>query len=439
METTYSYDTFVLPTTDPGSFRAVVLHFFWACPPSWCSCGACRTIGGVKVRLSRMGYALSAMAIATLIQIPMVLTIGHLSGERLKTIVLAALLLLPSAAWARNPWEHRPRSRLELYLVMWPFFVWWVICAAFLGFAAIGLLVAALTTVTVDSALKACIGLGILGGLHALGRWPRIRRIVVPVAGLPEAFVGYRVVQLSDVHCGPFTPAPRIRKWVERANKLGGDVITVTGDLITSGAHYVPTVAQLLSGLRAPDGIYGCMGNHDYFTDGDAFARELDRAGLPILRNSGVVIERDGARLYLAGVDDTWTRRNDMERALKGRPPGAPVVLMAHDPVLFPEAAGRGVALTLSGHTHGGQFTVPVFPRSWNIARVVSPYILGTYRLGPATLYVNRGLGTTGPPIRLGAPPEIAVFTLVPAPAHDQVAELAEEVIRDASDAGPPS
>jgi predicted MPP superfamily phosphohydrolase len=319
---------------------------------------------------------------------------------------------------------------------MWPFFVWWVICAAFLGFAAIGLVVAAVTAVTVDSALKACIGLGILGGLHALGRWPRIRRIPVPVAGLPDAFVGYKIAQLSDVHCGPFTPEVRVRQWVDRANRLGADVITVTGDLITSGPHYVPTVARVLAELRAPDGIYGCLGNHDYFTDGDAFADELNRAGLPILRNSGVVIEREGAKLYLAGVDDTWTRRNDMETALKDRPPGAPAVLLAHDPVLFPEAAGRGVALTLSGHTHGGQFTVPVFPRSWNLARVVSPYTLGTYRLGPATLFVNRGLGTTGPPIRLGAPPEIALFTLVPAPTHDEVAELAEEVIRDAVDVG---
>jgi predicted MPP superfamily phosphohydrolase len=375
------------------------------------------------------------MAIATIVQIPMVLTVGRLSGGITTALLLFLGLLIPSAAWARNPWEHRPRSRLELYALMWPFFVWWVICAAFAGFAAIGVVVAALTSVTLDSALKAAIGLGVLGGLHALGRWPRIRRIVVPVAGLPEAFTGYRIAQLSDVHCGPFTPAVRVRKWVKKANALGADVITVTGDLITSGADYVPVVASVLAELRAPDGIYASMGNHDYFTDGDAFARELESAGLPVLRNRGVIIEREGARLFLAGVDDTWTRRNDMEEALRARPAEAPVVLLAHDPILFPEAAGKGVALTLSGHTHGGQFAIPVFPRGWNIARVVSPFILGSYKLGAATLYVNRGLGTTGPPVRLGAPPEIAVFTLVPASGRDEVAELAEEVIRDAVDA----
>ena len=109
----------------------------------------------MKVRISRLGYALSAMAVVTIVQIPMMVALGHLSGRPGRAGLIGALLLIPSAAWARNPWEHRPRSRLELYLVMWPVFVWWVICAAFLGFAAIGLPIAALSSVTVDSTLKA--------------------------------------------------------------------------------------------------------------------------------------------------------------------------------------------------------------------------------------------------------------------------------------------
>jgi hypothetical protein len=174
-------------------------------------------------------------------------------------------------------------------------------------------------------------------------------------------------------------------------------------------------VSAELGGLRAPDGVHGCMGNHDYFTDGEHFARALAGHGLSLLRNRGQVIERDGGCLYLAGVDDTWTHRHDLDRALADKPEGAPVVLLAHDPALFPAAASRGVALTLSGHTHGGQLAVPLAPRRWNLARFLTPFTAGLYRIGDNVLYVNRGLGTTGPPIRLAVRPEITLFTLVPA------------------------
>jgi uncharacterized protein len=322
--------------------------------------------------------------------------------------------------------------------VMWPFFVIWAICMVFWVVAPLGLLVAALTPVSLDTALTVSGVLAVLLGLRALSRRPRICKHEVAIAGLPAAFAGYRIAHITDIHCGAFTPAERVRRWVERVNGLGADLIVVTGDLITSGNEYVPAVSACLGALRAPDGAYGSMGNHDYFGDGEAFARELQRRGLPLLRNRGVTIERQGASLYLCGVDDTWTRRNDMTRALRGRPPQSPVIMLAHDPALFPEAAGHGVALTLSGHTHGGQFALPVAPRRWNLARLMTPFTAGLYQLGPATLYVNRGLGTTGPPVRLGVRPEIALFTLVP--PHEDTAErlkhFAEDVIREASDAG---
>jgi predicted MPP superfamily phosphohydrolase len=178
------------------------------------------------------------------------------------------------------------------------------------------------------------------------------------------------------------------------------------------------------------------MGNHDYFTDGEQFSRQLERHGLRLLRNDGFSLERAGARLYVAGVDDTWTHRHDLDRALRSRPPGTPVVLLAHDPALFPAAAARGIDLTLSGHTHGGQIASPVAPRRLNLARLVTPFTAGLYRIDRSVLYVNRGLGTTGPPIRLGARPEIALFTLVPAARDDATlaAHVAEDMIRDASE-----
>ena len=242
-------------------------------------------------------------------------------------------------------------------------------------------------------------------------------------------------MQLSDIHCGPFTPARRVRKWVQRANALAPDLMAVTGDLITSGSDFTETVAKCLGELRAPDGVYGCMGNHEYFTDGDAFARVLEGAGLTLLRNRGVVIAREGATLWLAGVDDTWTGRADLTRALLDQPDQAPVVLLAHDPAVFVKAARRGVALTLSGHTHGGQLAFPLAPKRWNLARLMTPFTTGIYQLGPSTLYVNRGLGTTGPPVRMGARPEITVLTLVPSRVdlQQRLQHLAEEVIRDVS------
>jgi uncharacterized protein len=153
------------------------------------------------------------------------------------------------------------------------------------------------------------------------------------------------------------------------------------------------------------------MGNHDYFTDAEHLVRELERNGLSVLRNRGVVVERDGARLYVAGVDDTWTSRNDLTRALAARPEGVPTVLLAHDPDLFPLAHARGVELTLSGHTHGGQLAIPGL-RRLSLARVITRWTMGLYRLGDSWLYVNLGAGTTGPPVRWGAPSELVVLTL---------------------------
>ena len=370
------------------------------------------------------------------VQVPAVLALGSLTGHPLWVLLAAALLTTPFLVGLGNPWEVRPRSALHLYGLLWPFFAWWTICMVFAVLAPIGLLLAAVTdAISLRQAMLASSVLALCGGLLALSRRPRIYRVQMPIAGLPAAFAGYRIAQLSDIHCGPFTPGRRVVRWVNRANRLGADVIAVTGDLITSGADYVETVCDALGHLRAPDGVFACMGNHDYFTDGERLAAGLESQGLTLLRNRGVPLEREGATLYLAGVDDTWTRRADLSAALRHRPPSAPVVLLAHDPALFGGAAARGVGLTLSGHTHGGQFAFPLAPRRWNLARLMTPFTTGHYCIGEANLYVNRGLGTTGPPVRLGARPEITLITLVPAGGDlsERLQHLAEEVIREVS------
>jgi predicted MPP superfamily phosphohydrolase len=131
-----------------------------------------------------------------------------------------------------------------------------------------------------------------------------------------------------------------------------------------------------------------------------------------VLRNEGALLERGGAQVWLAAIDDTWTRRDDLALALKDKPEGLPTLLLAHDPNRFDQAADAGVELVLSGHTHGGQVAVPFVAKALNLARIAYKYSLGIYEKGRSTLYVHPGLGTTGPPIRLGAAPEVTILVL---------------------------
>ena len=304
------------------------------------------------------------------------------------------------------------RFDLRLYLMLWPFFIWWTLALLFSFAAPVALVLAALVHASTDAALVAALIVAGIGTALSLHQRPRVRRRDVEIEGLPETFDGYRIVQISDLHCGPFASGRRVARWVDAANRLEPDMVAVTGDLIASGSAFIEVVARALGGLRARDGAFAAMGNHDYFGDGEAMVSALEAAGLTVLRNRGVELRRDRGAIYLAGVDDTWTRRHDVPRALAARPAGMPAVLLAHDPVLFPEAAEHGVDLVLSGHTHGGQVAVPLLARKLNLARLITRFTNGVYRSGTSTLYVNRGLGTTGPPVRLAVAPEIAVLTL---------------------------
>jgi predicted MPP superfamily phosphohydrolase len=389
---------------------------------------------GARPLRRRARFVVMVASLAIGVQIPGILTLARVTGSQAAAFGGAGLITLPFL-WSalRNPFEHRSRSRVHLHLFMWPFYLWWTICLTHLLFAPLALLVAALSRASLDQALAVAGGLSVASGFAALRRSPRIVRHRIGIADLPPELEGYRIAQLSDLHCGPFTPAERVRRWVARANALAPDLMVVTGDLITSGDEYVEVVAAELGGLRATDGVFGSMGNHDYFTDGDKLADALERHGMTVLRNRGLTITRGAARLHVAGVDDTWTRRHDVPAALRERPTGTPVVLLAHDPDLFVEAAAHGVDLTLSGHTHGGQIAIPGAPRV-NMARILTPFTAGIFHAGGSTLFVNRGLGTTGPPVRIGARPEIAVLELRRAPVSEALLhDLAEEAIREAS------
>lgn len=256
-------------------------------------------------------------------------------------------------------------------------------------------------------------GLVVCGYGVTLRRWFFVtRRVEIPIRGLDPRLDGYRIAQLSDLHIGALTPPWWARRWVERANAEKPDATVVTGDLVTAGVAFHEAIADVVGNLRARDGVFCAMGNHDYFGEGEPLISLIQARGPHVLRNRGVVIERDGARLFVTAIDDTWTKRANIELAMKERPAEVPTVFLAHDPDRFPLIAKYGVELVLAGHTHGGQIAFPFLARWINASKLAHKFHIGLYSQGESKLYVHPGLGTTGPPIRLGAAPEVALFTL---------------------------
>jgi len=249
-------------------------------------------------------------------------------------------------------------------------------------------------------------------GIAVRRRWLRVRRIDIAMPGLPAAFEGFRIAHLSDLHIGSQTPRSTGLRWSRRVNALQPDLAVVTGDMVTSGTAFHADIAAVLQHIQVPNGVVVSMGNHDYFGEGEPLVDALRAAGLQVLRNTSITLEKNAQKLRIAAVDDTWTKRADLEATLAHGPRDASTVLLAHDPSLFPRAAELGADLVLSGHTHGGQVAVPFLARRFNLARLSYQYTYGIYTHAKSTLLVHGGLGVTGPPIRLGVPPEIVIVTL---------------------------
>jgi hypothetical protein len=316
--------------------------------------------------------------------------------------------------------EDRPLSSARVALLEEPYYAHW--CAA--------LLATPLWLVT-----SLVLGMAWLAGLDApraddaaiviylasltLGVWSvmvrrklvRVRSLDVKVRDLPRAFDGYRVAHLSDVHVGAFCPRARVDRWVDLVNARGVDLVALTGDYVTSGVAFHADIAASLTRLRGKDGVVAVMGNHDYFGDGEPMMSLLKAGGVVMLRNQSRAIARGGEHMMIVGVDDTRTRRADVALAMNDVS-GAALVL-AHDPELFPALAAAGASVVLSGHTHWGQIGVPFFIERLNPSRLVHRFSAGLHRIGKSTLWISPGLGTTGPPVRLGAAPEITFLRLL--------------------------
>jgi predicted MPP superfamily phosphohydrolase len=323
---------------------------------------------------------------------------------------------------ARAGMPDRRRHATLVRLVDIPYFIHW--CAAVWAF--IPSVAATLVAPAIEVARGVPVhlpmgwylgsyfsGLVVCGyGILVRRRWFRVVEREVRVTGLDARFDGLVIAQLSDLHIGTLTPRSWGLAWAAAANRRAPDLAVVTGDMVTSGTEFHDHVAEVVGTLRAKVGVFASMGNHDYFGEGEPLITLLRERGVRVLRNEGVAIERNGATLWLAAIDDTWTRRNDLGRALRDRPAGTTTVLLAHDPDRFDEAADAGVELVLSGHTHGGQIAVPFMSRMIGLANLAHRYRVGFYRRGRSTLYVHPGLGTTGPPLRLGVAPEVTILVL---------------------------
>jgi predicted MPP superfamily phosphohydrolase len=313
------------------------------------------------------------------------------------------------------------RRALEVALIDTPYFVHWVAGLIALPIALVAVVVelavdAARHTIAFPSA--AFIGAyGLALSIATYGtvirrRLVQTQRIEIPIDTLPASFDGYRIVQLSDMHIGAWTPKAWGMRWARAANALDADLVVVTGDMVANGTTFHEDIADVIGALRAKDGVVVSMGNHDYFGNAEPLVTMLRARGVRVLRNESEHIVRGDAHIVLAAIDDRWSRRANLDEALRAWSPGEAIVLLAHDPVDFPKAAARGVDLVLSGHTHGGQIALPLFAREVNHSRFSRKHTLGLYTEGRSRLIVHPGLGTSGPPVRIGVAPALVEITL---------------------------
>jgi len=253
-------------------------------------------------------------------------------------------------------------------------------------------------------------------GIWSAYRLPQLTRRTLWFPDLPPGFDGLTVLHLSDVHAGIHMERERMVDLVAQANALKPDLIVQTGDMIDISPSYVADYVRAFRDLRAPHGVVTILGNHDHYTGETVVIRGVRDAGQLLLRNASHVIERNGAALALVGIDDpdNWViddpQTSAVRSALAAAPPEAFKILLAHRPGAWDAAAPLGVPLTLAGHIHGGQLYLPVV--GWSAGRLITKYVMGHFQRGGSQLYVSRGIGVVGVPIRVFVPPEIALLEL---------------------------
>ncbi len=236
-----------------------------------------------------------------------------------------------------------------------------------------------------------------------------LERVEIFLDRLPKKLDGFKIIHLSDTHHSPFTSLEHIERVVKVANRLKPDIFLLTGDYVSHEREYIAPVAAVLGSLKAKYGVHACLGNHDHWTDAELVTHLFRGEGINVLVNEGFRLAARGASFWLAGVDDYMVGKTDVPAALKGSYPDEMKLLLAHNPIIFREAARVGVDLTLSGHTHGGQIKV----RS-DEKRILPKRRLkaGLHTRRGSQIYITRGIGTVVVPIRYQCPPEISLLEL---------------------------
>lgn len=271
-----------------------------------------------------------------------------------------------------------------------------------------------LSRALVGTALVVAAGTSGVGAVTALGP-VGIKRVQVRLDRLDPALSGYTIAVLGDIHLSAFIGAGTLARHVRTVNDSGADAVAIVGDLVDGSVADLGSAAAELTGVTAHDGVFFVTGNHEYFGDVTEWVSFLDALGVRVLRNERVSLSRGTASFDLAGCDDVSAASSgvaghgaDLGAALAGRDVSRPVVLLSHQPVFVADAAEAGVDLQISAHTHGGQ----IWPFHY-VVRLAQPVLAGLSRVRGTWLYVSRGVGFAGPPMRIGAPPEITLIELV--------------------------
>jgi hypothetical protein len=246
-----------------------------------------------------------------------------------------------------------------------------------------------------------------------------VHRIELAVGGLPRALDGLTIAQMSDLHAGSLFSDSPMWEAVSIANGLRPDIVAVTGDFVNNDVRELPKIMPALRDLKADLGVYGCLGNHEHYAQTDEVVKQIRTTPIDLLINERRTHTIDGAKLHVIGTDNTGFRQNyaDLPKAVEGIDPDEEGVqiLLAHDPTFWDSHVLPGfgdIDLMLCGHTHGGQFGMEIGPLRWGLAQIRYERWAGLYTEGRQFLYVNRGIGTVGPPLRLGIRPEITLVTL---------------------------
>ncbi|HYW31454.1 MAG TPA: metallophosphoesterase [Gemmatimonas sp.] len=348
----------------------------------------------------------------------------------LVVVALALYVTVPLFVFMRRGfgWRAYPTAAFRLYVVR-PILYTQLLLPIVTISAVLGLLVGAMAgAARAGGQIAAAIAL-VVSGVLLLAGWRGSRSLVVRdveafVPSLPAAFDGFRIVQVSDLHLGPQTSRRFLADVTNSIRGLSADLITVTGDLIDDRVEDTGLFVAWLDSLGAPPhGVYLIPGNHDVYAGWASVRVALERdSSAHVLVNESQLLTRGGAALALVGLGDPAARRAsprgeqgnsaapDVPRAFSAVPAGVSVVAFAHNPALWPSVAERGAALTLSGHTHWGQFALPRL--GWSLASPFLEHAMGAYQDGEALLYVHPGTGFWGIPFRLGALPEVTVVTL---------------------------